>query len=382
MVADHAHPVRGAVAGGDPVPSGSGRRRMAPSPLVALSSGWRSPLSHSHPLPWRRALATMATMAADNERPPRPPLHDAPSAPEALSPHAVPPAGCQRSVEPQPESQSWPAAPPPTRAAAPPAAPEARPGAVRVPADLTAAGRTGPVAATAGVVALVVADLLPLAGVLFLGWEVFPIVLLFWLENIVVGVVTILKMATAEGTRPLTGTVTESGLLRGGRGVTTRPIVVGSGTTKAFAIGFFCLHYGMFTLIQGVFVIAIFGFGAFQPDAMAAGEGLAAVLSWWFPVTFLGLCVSHGVSYWRNYIQGGEYRSMQVQTAMLQPYGRVVVMQLTVIIGGMLVGALGTPVAGLVLLILLKTGLDLIAHRREHRKARAAVRAPSVGEAS
>lgn len=35
---------------------------------------------------------------------------------------------------------------------------------------------------------LVAANLAPLYGVLFLGWEVFPLLVLFWAENVVVGV--------------------------------------------------------------------------------------------------------------------------------------------------------------------------------------------------
>jgi hypothetical protein len=57
---------------------------------------------------------------------------------------------------------------------------------------------------------------------------------------------------------------------------------------------------------------------------------------------------------------------------MSQPYSRVVVLHLTIIGGAFLVASLGTPLALLVLLILLKTAVDLRAHLREHRKAQEA----------
>lgn len=54
------------------------------------------------------------------------------------------------------------------------------------------------------------------------------------------------------------------------------------------------------------------------------------------------------------------------------PYPRIVVMHLTIIVGGMLAMALGAPVYALVVLLGAKTLVDLAAHRRE--RARAATR--------
>jgi len=51
---------------------------------------------------------------------------------------------------------------------------------------------------------------------------------------------------------------------------------------------------------------------------------------------------------------------------MAAPYKRIVIMHLTVIFGGWLVMALHSALPALVLLILLKAGTDLRAHRREH----------------
>jgi hypothetical protein len=53
---------------------------------------------------------------------------------------------------------------------------------------------------------------------------------------------------------------------------------------------------------------------------------------------------------------------------MSQPYGRIVVLHLTIMGGGFLMMALGSPTVGLVLLVVLKIGLDLSAHLRERRK--------------
>ena len=47
---------------------------------------------------------------------------------------------------------------------------------------------------TPSVLVLLLANLVPLAGVVFFGWSVFPVMLLFWLENVVVGVFHVLKL--------------------------------------------------------------------------------------------------------------------------------------------------------------------------------------------
>jgi len=49
------------------------------------------------------------------------------------------------------------------------------------------------------VIALVLANLVPLAGVFLFHWEVFPLLFLFWLENVVIGVLNVAKMLFACG---------------------------------------------------------------------------------------------------------------------------------------------------------------------------------------
>lgn len=57
---------------------------------------------------------------------------------------------------------------------------------------------------------------------------------------------------------------------------------------------------------------------------------------------------------------------------MQQPYGRVVVLHLTILLGAFLMAALKSPTVGLALLVILKIGLDVRAHLRERRKFAAA----------
>jgi hypothetical protein len=195
------------------------------------------------------------------------------------------------------------------------------------------------------VIALVLANLIPLAGVLIWRWEVFPLLLLFWMENVLIGIFNVCKMLLAAPAQPLTW------------------------AAKLFFVPFFSFHYGMFTFVHGVFVMGMFG-GAFRqgapfPNATTVWQLLREQKLEW---AILGLLASHAISFGWNYVGQGEYRRASLPALMTQPYGRVVVLHLTVLLGGFLVMALKSPTAGLALLVLLKTGLDVRAHLRERKK--------------
>ena len=52
---------------------------------------------------------------------------------------------------------------------------------------------------------------------------------------------------------------------------------------------------------------------------------------------------------------------------MSEPYKRVIVLHLTIIFGGwLIILLLGSPLPALILLIILKTSVDLRVHRQEH----------------
>ena len=207
----------------------------------------------------------------------------------------------------------------------------------------------------AAIVALVVANAVPLLGVLFLGWNVFTILTIYWLENGVIGFFNVLKMAHAEGAA-------------GGMTVEVNGRPVGSGTAaKAVLIPFFILHYGIFWVVHGVFVLVLPQFMAFS------GNGTSGTGPGFFSdplavaIVLVGLFISHGVSYRLNYIGRGEYLRTNIAAQMFAPYGRLVVLHITIIIGAMAIAFTGAPAAAVVVLVLLKTALDLGLHLAEHR---------------
>jgi hypothetical protein len=201
------------------------------------------------------------------------------------------------------------------------------------------------------VVALVVANAIPLAGVLFLGWNVWTILTIYWLENGVVGAFNILKMAKAEGPEP-TG--------RAAVRYNGRPVTTGA---KATLIPFFIVHYGIFWVVHGIFVLTLPQFQAFGGESAGLRQDPLAVA-----IVLVGMVISHGLSYRFNYVGRGEYRRTSVSAQMTAPYGRLVVLHLTIIVGGLAIATTGAPAAAVLILVLLKTGLDLGLHLAEHRE--------------
>ena len=194
------------------------------------------------------------------------------------------------------------------------------------------------------VFALIIVNLFPIFGVLFWEWEIFPIMLLFWSENVIIGLFNILKMFLYQPDE-------KSSLL-----------------PKAFAIPFFTFHYGGFTAGHGLFVIVLFGQDLFKNAADPRLELIWEMIkNYNLFLAILALFMSHGYSFITNYLRKGEYRHYTLQQLMFRPYKRVALLHITLIIGGFLMDMLQSPVFGLILFIFLKIVMDLFSHLKEHR---------------
>jgi hypothetical protein len=194
---------------------------------------------------------------------------------------------------------------------------------------------------------LIAANLVPLAGVLLWGWDAFALILLFWMENVVVGVFFIARMLLAD------------------------PRDLPLWAVKLFMVPFFCFHYGMFTAIHGMFVFALFGARRYDVRDLQMLEPAAAAasdLGLWLPLAVL--VASHLFSFLYNYLWRGEFRRVELRKLMVAPYQRVVILHIGIILGGAGAAALGSPIWALLVLLALKVGLDLKAHLKEHSVAK------------
>jgi hypothetical protein len=186
------------------------------------------------------------------------------------------------------------------------------------------------------VLLVLILNLVPVACVIWLHWSILMLLVVYWMENVVVGVFTAAKMVAAGAAKGWLGGV--GALL--------------------FSVPFFVIHYGVFCLGHGLFVLAIGG--------LAAGGGLplddpfTAVIPLLAPQTgpllwtAAALAASQAASFVR-WLRRGEFRATTPDVEMAKPYGRIVVLHLTLLFGAFLAASLHDPVWVVALLGVLKT---------------------------
>ena len=185
--------------------------------------------------------------------------------------------------------------------------------------------------------ALIIANLVPVAGTVFWGWELSDVLVLYWAESAVIGFFNVAKI-----------------------------VLIGR-WFALFAGPFFMAHFGGFMAVHFLFVYTFFVQG---PQGMTddAGADLGTVAALFVSLwpALLALFVSHAYSFMTNFVARGEYRKRTVQNQMSEPYGRIIFMQLVLILGGGLSMVLGQTGPVLVAVIALKIFFDVRAHIKEH----------------
>ena len=133
--------------------------------------------------------------------------------------------------------------------------------------------------------ALILANAVPIFGVLFLGWNAASILVLYWLESVVIGLLNIIKLLTAGGLNKIGGNI-------------------------VLAI-FFTFHYGLFTFGHGTFLVQTFEALPIMESLRTGGPLL------WTAISFI---ISHLISMFVNYYGKGEYLTVQAKDVMTLPY--------------------------------------------------------------
>ncbi len=168
---------------------------------------------------------------------------------------------------------------------------------------------------------LIAANIIPIFGAITFGWDPKEIFLVYCLETIIVGLVNLLKMGIVTLVRPRhnwhnRGTVSvQHGL---------------------FFMLFFVVHYGMFVAIQMGMFFGVSGIGKghnislsnffFRWPELLHTESV---------IMLIAFAISYGLKMIFDFILSNEYRTISLAHLMFQPYGRIFVQQLVVILGSM-----------------------------------------------
>ena len=146
---------------------------------------------------------------------------------------------------------------------------------------------------------LILANLIPLVGVLLLDWNVLEILLLYWTESVVIGLINVLRMASCQTDNILAGL---GRFTKGKKIPADLQQNMPPGALRAFKffiIPFFILHYGGFCYGHLMAVTGFFSTAGFQGGARAS---LAQVWQWDFWIAVAAIGLSHLFSFFNNYI--------------------------------------------------------------------------------
>ena len=192
--------------------------------------------------------------------------------------------------------------------------------------------------------ALIAANCVPLAGLLFFNWNLFGILLLFWIDTLVIGLYEIQRLTLA--------------IRLGGAGPGREPIEWHKRQEwQKRQVSGFAFAYYFFALIHGFFIILMFGSFESFANVLLQPEYVLAVLA---------LVASRGYDLYADWRQPKILARMTLENSTA--FVRVVVLQLALLAGAFGIALLRAPAAVLVALVLLKSAGDIFIYVSGHRR--------------
>ncbi|MBA4000945.1 DUF6498-containing protein [Brevundimonas sp.] len=183
---------------------------------------------------------------------------------------------------------------------------------------------------------IILLNLIPVAGVLWLGWDAGQILMLYWVENIIVGVLSLVRILTAR-----------------------QPDTLAPGSAQMGTIGvgcFFIVHYGLFTLVHGVFTMILASRIIDDEDGLW-GRVFTNPTFYWAVLAAAALQIVIVIREWWS---SGLWRRSSPGVEMVRPYGRIVVLHVTVLAAAWWLSETSAPMAAVLILCLMKAVVELV----------------------
>ncbi len=199
---------------------------------------------------------------------------------------------------------------------------------------------------------LLAANAIPLAGVLLWHWDVFLLLMLYWMETLVIGVWTLAAVAVSPGDAMGKSAQNQS---------------------RLFLVPFFTVHSGIFMSAHFLFLWDLFA-GAWAARVHNVRDFIAVIVigtGLWLPL--VALFISRGFSFLLSsygahfipdrfaFLRPRTEETRKSGSVLFGFYGRIVTMHVAIIFGGFLAQHIGA-MAPLLLLIALKVAADLGFH--------------------
>jgi hypothetical protein len=166
-------------------------------------------------------------------------------------------------------------------------------------------------------------------------WRITDLLWIYWGQSVVLGYYNVHRIVDLDR-------FSADGFIR-----SIRPVEPTCETQRCTAVCF-AMHYGLFLLVYGVFLLTTF---RIHPGFPVTGV-LLCILAFW---------LTHRFSYRFN--RERDRAVLNIGSLMLFPYARVIPMNLVILLGGTIAGE---DTITLVLLLMLKTVADVAMHVIEH----------------
>jgi hypothetical protein len=197
------------------------------------------------------------------------------------------------------------------------------------------------------VVAGLIVDLLPVYAIFAWGWNAVPLVMLYWMENVVAGVITLPRIVVSGARFGILG-------ILGG----------------LFLSAFFVVHYGLFCLVHGTFLV---GFATLSNQQsiddvpFADLEGLFRYglqsglhIDW----IVYAIAAFHVIAFLVDFLWKGEWKRSSPDKEMASPYGRIVILHFGIFAGAGALFLIGQPMVGVLALVLFRAVWGIMSNSK------------------
>ena len=196
---------------------------------------------------------------------------------------------------------------------------------------------------TAGDYLLIIVNLIPVYGVWFEGWNAAQVFLVYCLETVIIGLFTVVKLAC------VTLIVKPRDEWNAGKSS-----VMVSGL---FFILFFLVHYGIFVFVQTQIFFSVSGLVS-DHSILGTYRQIPKVLGHEGQLLLLIFIIYYTLQNLFGFFLSGEYKTISMMKLMFQPYARIFVQQLVVIVGSIFL-AFGAGKVFILVLALVKISFEI-----------------------
>lgn len=193
--------------------------------------------------------------------------------------------------------------------------------------------------------ALIITNLLPLYGVLFEGWDPRQMFLVYCLETVIIGGYNVIKMAIVTFYK-------KKDVWEGAGGSTSL-------VTGWFFLLFFIFHYGFFVFVQTSIFAGVSGLssaGSFGPFNFLGK--IFSYLTIDAKTVLYIFILMYGCRAMFEFILNGRYKTISLGVLMFQPYLRIFIQQMVVILGSLFL-AFGAGKIFMLIFVIIKIAAEV-----------------------